>query len=402
MRQVAVVLPWALLAGFAGWYWAGHPQEAATPLAPPGHTQSAAPAPLQPLSGRLDGPASYHQAVRTAAPAVVNIFTTQKVPRSSALDDPLLRRFFEFHGQQMPQPQDEATSLGSGVIVDGRGYILTNNHVVAKADQITVALQDGRHAQAKVVGTDPDSDLAVIQIQLDRLPVLQWRSTPIEVGDVVLAIGNPFGVGQTVTQGIISATGRSGLGINTYEDFIQTDAAINPGNSGGALVDVQGQLVGINTAIFSRSGGSMGIGFAIPVSLARQVMNAILKEGRVVRGWLGVEVNGSNPMVEAGLYGDTDPSPGVVVMGLIEGGPAARAGVQVKDRILTLNGQAIRSASQLIGLVAQITPDTSVPLVVQRGKDQVRLSVTIAQREARAPAESIEQGAEASPEWFTQ
>ena len=206
------------------------------------------------------------------------------------LSDPVFREFF---GDQLPDQYGQSpneNSLGSGVIVRPDGYILTNNHVIAQADQIVVALQDGRRAEAKVVGTDPDTDLAVIKIELDKLPVLPFKLSGNEVGDVVLAIGNPFGVGQTVTQGIISATGRSDLGINTYEDFIQTDAAINPGNSGGALIDVAGNLIGVNTAIFSQSGGSLGIGFAIPAKICQQVLNAILEDGRVVRGWLGISL----------------------------------------------------------------------------------------------------------------
>ncbi len=401
LRQVGMVLPWALLGGVGGWLWADQRQQPVAPM------QQQAPA-VQPLSApvtRASAVSSYHAAVAAAAPAVVNVFTMQKVSsRQSVLDDPALRRFFEFHGQRLPQrQQEEATSLGSGVIVDPRGYILTNNHVVAQADQITVALQDGRHAQARVVGTDPDSDLAVIQINLDKLPVLQWRSAPTQVGDVVLAIGNPFGVGQTVTQGIISATGRSGLGINTYEDFIQTDAAINPGNSGGALIDAQGHLLGINTAIFSRTGGSMGIGFAIPVSLARQVMTAIIQDGKVVRGWLGVEVQGSNPAQDSGLYGQPDATPGVQVMGMVAGGPADKAGLREQDRILTFNGQAVGSASQLIGMVAQVKPGTVVPLGVQRGNQQLNVAVTIGERDPKTlPVQEQADPLQNGEEWFNQ
>jgi len=326
------------------------------------------------LTTPASGVASYHAAVKVASPAVVNIYTTQKVTDHPALDDPFLRRFFEFHGQAIPErEQEDATNLGSGVIVSSDGYILTNNHVIAKADEIVVALQDGQRIDATVVGTDPESDLAVLKIEREGLPVLPFKKTPSLVGDVVLAIGNPFGVGQTVTQGIISATGRSGLGINTYEDFIQTDAAINPGNSGGALIDVAGNLVGINTAIFSRSGGSMGIGFAIPVALAQQVMTEIIQSGRVVRGWLGIEVGPDAPMSE-------QAAAGVLVVGVQKRGPADIAGLQRNDRILAINQQPLSSAAQLIQVIGQQKPETTVQLQVQRGAEQLTLSVLIKER----------------------
>lgn len=326
------------------------------------------------LTTPTSGVASYHAAVQVASPAVVNIYTTQKVTGHPALDDAFLRRFFEFHGQPVPErEQEDSTNLGSGVIVSSDGYILTNNHVIAKADEIVVALQDGQRIDATVVGTDPESDLAVLKIEREGLPVLPFKKTPSLVGDVVLAIGNPFGVGQTVTQGIISATGRSGLGINTYEDFIQTDAAINPGNSGGALIDVAGNLVGINTAIFSRSGGSMGIGFAIPVALAQQVMTDIIQSGRVVRGWLGIEVGPDAPMSEQAVAG-------VLVVGVQKRGPADLAGLQRNDRILAINQQPLTSAAQLIQVIGQQKPDTTVQLQVQRGDEQLVLSVLIKER----------------------
>lgn len=322
------------------------------------------------------GVASYHAAVQVASPAVVNIYTTQKVSGHPTINDPVLRRFFEFHGEafpdQMPE-QEDATNLGSGVIVSANGYILTNNHVVATADEIVVALQDGQRVDATIVGTDPESDLAVLKIQRENLPVLPFKKTPSLVGDVVLAIGNPFGVGQTVTQGIISATGRSGLGINTYEDFIQTDAAINPGNSGGALIDVAGNLVGINTAIFSRSGGSMGIGFAIPVDLAQQVMTDIIQSGRVTRGWLGIEVGADEPASE-------QAKAGVLVVAVQKRGPADLAGLRRNDRILSINQQPLGSASQLIQLVGKQKPESTVQLQVQRGEQQLQLSVLIKER----------------------
>lgn len=293
MRRSFTWLPWVLLIivilGFLGWQQLQKPK---APVTPDGVKLPAEK--IEPLvnTSRTGGVVSYNATVKVAAPAVVNIFTTQKVKQ---LDHPLLNdpAFREFFGNQIPdqlKQEPNENSLGSGVIVRSDGYILTNNHVVAQADQIIVALNDGRRAEARVVGTDPDTDIAVIKIEMDQLPVLPFKLSGNEVGDVVLAIGNPFGVGQTVTQGIISATGRSDLGINTYEDFIQTDAAINPGNSGGALIDVAGNLIGVNTAIFSQSGGSLGIGFAIPAKICQQVLNAILKDGRVVRGYLGISL----------------------------------------------------------------------------------------------------------------
>ena len=330
------------------------------------------------VSSPSNGVASYHAAVQVASPAVVNIFTTQKVSGHPAINDPEVQRFFEFHGQMLPEQEaEDATNLGSGVIVSSDGYILTNNHVIAQADGIVVALQDGQRIDAKVVGTDPESDLAVLKIERTGLPVLPFKKTPSLVGDVVLAIGNPFGVGQTVTQGIISATGRSGLGINTYEDFIQTDAAINPGNSGGALIDVAGNLVGINTAIFSRSGGSMGIGFAIPVVLAQQVMTEIIQSGRVTRGWLGIEVGPDEPV-------STQTPAGVLVVGVQKRGPADVAGLRRNDRILSINQQPLRTSAQLIQLVGQQKPDSTVQLQVQRGEQQLALSVLIKERPSQS------------------
>ncbi|WP_151867972.1 S1C family serine protease, partial [Acinetobacter soli] len=255
---------------------------------------------------------------------------------------------------------------------------LTNNHVIAQADQIVVALYDGRRAEAKVVGTDPDTDLAVIKIDLDKLPVLPFKLSGNEVGDVVLAIGNPFGVGQTVTQGIISATGRSDLGINTYEDFIQTDAAINPGNSGGALIDVAGNLVGINTAIFSQTGGSLGIGFAIPARVCQQVLNSILKDGRVVRGWLGISLVA--PTQDDVL---APKQPGVVVADVLQNGPAAQAGVKVNDKIIKANDEQINSVSHLINYVALQQPGSSITLEVERNGQRQNLQVKVGERKVQ-------------------
>lgn len=327
---------------------------------------------------------SYHNAVATAEQSVVNIYTTQKVQNHPYLDDPILRKYYEFHGG-LPQ-DDESTSLGSGVIVSPDGYIVTNAHVINQADSIVVGLTDGRKATAKVVGADTESDLAVIKVDLTGLKPLGFREKPIEVGDVVLAIGNPFGVGQTVTQGIISATGRSGLGINTFEDFIQTDAAINPGNSGGALVDAYGQLVGINTAIFSRSGGSMGIGFAIPTSSVEQVMNAIIKTGKVSRGWLGIEVQGK--MQDPTKL--SDDKAGVIVMNVIDGSPAAKVGIQRGDVILSLDNQPMNSANSLIQYIARKAPNSVINAKVKRGNSEQNVAITLSERQSLSALQKLE------------
>lgn len=333
------------------------------------------------IAGNVSGVVSYAPAVKAAAPAVVNIFTTETVKRQSnpLMNDPMFRRFFEQHG--MTQQQAEPRSgLGSGVIVSKDGYILTNNHVVGKATEIVVALHDGRKAKAKVIGTDPESDLAVIQVKLDNLPTLPFKTSANEVGDVVLAIGNPFGVGQTVTQGIISALGRNGLGINTFEDFIQTDAAINPGNSGGALIDVSGNLVGINTAIYSRSGGSMGIGFAIPSPLAQSVMLEIIANGQVVRGWLGVEIKQSNHDFNEDGSINKKVDNGVEIAGIVRGGPAAQGGLKPNDVVININGQKVTTDTELMKTIAAIKPNATVPVVVKRNNQEVELSVTIGKR----------------------
>lgn len=331
------------------------------------------PVPTETLKNQKDV-VSYHNAVSVAAQSVVNIYTTQKVEQHPYMNDPALRRFFEQYGG-VPNEEDN-TSLGSGVIVSQDGYIVTNAHVIAKADNIVVMLNDGRKAAAKLVGSDPESDLAVIKVDLTGLKPLGFKQQSTEVGDVVLAIGNPFGVGQTVTQGIISATGRSGLGINTVEDFIQTDAAINPGNSGGALVDAYGQLVGINTAIFSRSGGSMGIGFAIPTNIIEYVMKSLIKEGKVRRGWLGIELQ-SNEKDPTNLQA----SNGVEVMSVLKDGPAAKSGMQKGDIILAMDGQKVDDANTLIQLVARKLPNTTIDLLVKRGSTQTNLKVTLGERE---------------------
>jgi serine protease DegQ len=308
-------------------------------------------------------PGSYHHAVQRAAPSVVNIFTSKEIraPRHPLLNDPVFRRFF---GEQMPEDAQRASSLGSGVIVSANGYLLTNHHVVEAADEIEVALADGKKLLAKVVGNDPETDLAVLRVSAEGLPAITFGSSDaLRVGDVVLAIGNPFGVGQTVTGGIVSALGRTGLGINTFENFIQTDAPINPGNSGGALVDAGGNLIGINTAIFSRSGGSMGIGFAIPVSTAKMVLEQIVSSGSVTRGWIGVELS---PAVQETVK----PGLGVLISGVLRGGPADKGGIKPGDVVLEIEGKPIADPTTMLNVVAALAPGSNARVKLKRqGKD---------------------------------
>jgi len=314
-------------------------------------------------------PGSLSGAARKASPAVVSI-NTSKISRQPRNSDPW-HQFF-FGNQGAPQQQ---SGLGSGVIVSAEGYILTNNHVVESADEIEVTLNDSRTTQARVIGTDPDTDLAVLKIDVDKLPaIVLGNSDTLQVGDQVLAIGNPFGVGQTVTGGIVSALGRNQLGINTFENFIQTDAAINPGNSGGALVDVNGNLLGINTAIYSRSGGSMGIGFAIPVSTARQVLDSIVKDGRVTRGWIGVEPNELSAEL-AETFG-IQPVPGVIITGVLQNGPAAQAGIRPGDVIVQVAGQAVHSVPELLSRVSGLTPGQATPFSLLRQGKTLQAEVT--------------------------
>ena len=319
------------------------------------------------------GATTYSGAAKRASPAVVNIATSKAPSRNPQAEDPWFRFFF---GDQGGQPQ---TGLGSGVIVSSEGYVLTNNHVIEGADDIEVMLSDGRKTSGKVVGSDPETDLAVLKIDLDKLPAITFGdSDALEVGDVVLAIGNPFGVGQTVTSGIVSALGRNQLGINTFENFIQTDAAINPGNSGGALVDAGGNLMGINTAIYSRSGGSMGIGFAIPASTARQVMESLIRDGRVTRGWIGVEPQDLTP--EMAETFNLSVKEGVLITGVLQGGPAQQAGVRPGDVVVEVAGKPVKSTVQLLNAVAELKPGSEAEIGVQRGDESVALKVTVAQR----------------------
>jgi len=317
----------------------------------------------------VTAPGSLAVAAKKASPAVVSINTSKAAQRNPRANDPWFRFFFGDQGTDQPQ-----VGLGSGVIVSTDGYVLTNNHVVDGADEIDVTLNDGRHARGKVIGTDPDTDLAVLKIELDKLPVIVLgNSDALQVGDQVLAIGNPFGVGQTVTSGIVSALGRNQLGINMFENFIQTDAAINPGNSGGALIDVNGNLEGINTAIYSRSGGSMGIGFAIPVSMAKQVLSDIVKEGKVTRGWIGVEPNDLSPEL-AETFG-VKANQGVIITGVLQNGPAARAGIRPGDVITGVGDSQIGNVQELLTAVAGLKPGQESRFALQRGSDRMELNV---------------------------
>ena len=314
-------------------------------------------------------------AARRAAPAVVSIVATKMARRSPHADDPRFRFFFG-DGNGPPQAQ---TGLGSGVIVSVEGYLLTNQHVIEGADEIEVQLADGRQARARLIGSDVETDLAVLKIELDKLPVISFGQSPdLQVGDAVLAIGNPFNVGQTVTAGIVSAMGRNRLGLSTFENFIQTDAAINPGNSGGALVDSQGALVGINTAIFSRSGGSLGIGFAIPADTARQVMESLIRDGQVTRGWLGVETRDLTPEF-AESFG-LPIKGGALITGVLQEGAASKAGIRPGDVVLRVGAAPVASTAQLLAAVAALKPGTATTVTVQRGEKAIELPATVAQR----------------------
>ncbi|WOB07350.1 S1C family serine protease [Piscinibacter gummiphilus] len=334
-------------------------------------------APALPASAVAAGSVpSYAAAAKRATPAVVSITASKTPQRNPQTEDPWFRFFFGDQPQRQQQPQ---IGLGSGVIVSADGYLLTNNHVIEGADDVEVQLSDGRQARAKVVGTDPETDVAVLKISLDKLPVIAFGSVEsAQVGDVVLAIGNPFGVGQTVTSGIVSALGRNQLGINTFENFIQTDAAINPGNSGGALVDAQGNLLGINTAIYSRSGGSMGIGFAIPANTARLVMEGLIRDGQVTRGWIGVEPRDLTPEIAETF--NLPIKQGVLITGVLQNGPAAAGGVRPGDVVVKVADTPVANTVQLLAAVAELKPQAAATLSVQRGDRTLELKVVVAQR----------------------
>ena len=324
-------------------------------------------------------PGSFAEAAKKAVPAVVHIFTSQEVKgtRHPFMNDPIFRHFF---GDRFGEESQRRSGLGSGVVVSPEGYILTNFHVIDGADEIEVANNDGRKYKARVVGSDPESDLAVLRIPADHtLPVITFGSSDsLRVGDVVLAIGNPFGVGQTVTSGIVSALGRSHLGINTFENFIQTDAAINPGNSGGALVDANGHLIGINTAIYSQSGGSMGIGFAIPVSLARSIMEQIVRTGGVTRGWVGIEVQEiTAELAESFRLPDTQ---GALIAGVMRGSPADKAGIKPGDVLIQVTGKLVKDAQVMLELIAALEPGKTASFGLKREGRDVTVEVTIGKR----------------------
>ena len=341
----------------------------------------AKPVPVVETASSSLAPGSYRDAAARAMPAVVNILTLQ-VPKRGAhplARDPFFKRFFGERDPDDGDGEDLKNSLGSGVIVSHEGYVLTNNHVVEGADEIEVVLTDGRKAPAKVVGLDPETDLAVIKINLDKLPVIVLGQSELaRVGDVVLAIGNPFGVGQTVTMGIISALGRNNLHINSFENFIQTDAAINFGNSGGALVDTRGNLIGINTAIYSQSGGSVGIGFAIPVSTAKTVMEAIIKDGHVVRGWIGVETQDITPELAQSF--NLQRTSGAIIAGVVRNGPADKAGIVPGDILLTVEGKPVGDTTEMLNLIAQLPPGGKAKMTVLRKNREAALDVMVGKR----------------------
>ena len=355
------------------------------PLEPPAASAPAlaAPEPVRPVLSASQAPApmpSYAAAAKRATPAVVSITASKAPPRHPRANDPMFRFFFGDRALQ----QERQVGLGSGVIVSPDGYLLTNNHVIDSADDIEVQLADGRQARARVVGTDPETDIAVLRIELDRLPVIEFCNIDVvQVGDVVLAIGNPFGVGQTVTSGIVSALGRNQLGLNLFENFIQTDAAINPGNSGGALVDASGVLIGINSAIYSESGGNLGIGFAVPVNTARQVLDGLVKDGQVTRGWIGVEPR--DLTVEIAQTLRLPIQQGVLITGVVQSGPASAGGLRPGDVVTRIADTPVANTAQLLNAVAALKPQTSAAIGVQRGEQQLEVNVTVAQRPKRTP-----------------
>jgi serine protease DegQ len=354
------------------------------PPARPGTVQQLG-TPSQPASAMVAAPAptpnSFRSAAGRAMPAVVNILTSKALPQKHPLmRDPYFKRFFGDRGNDSEEDEDDdSNSLGSGVIVSPDGYILTNFHVVEAADEIEVVLADGRKASAKLVGTDPETDLAVIKIDLKQLPaIILGNVDSAKVGDVVLAIGNPFGVGQTVTMGIISALGRNNLHINHFENFIQTDAAINFGNSGGALIDTNGNLLGINSAIYSQSGGSVGIGFAIPVSTVKTVMESIIRSGHVVRGWIGVESQEITPELahSFGLQRDS----GAIIAGVVRNGPADKAGMKPGDILVSVDGKPVRDTNEMLNLIAQLQPGGKATMRVLRKNRESELAITVGKR----------------------
>lgn len=333
-------------------------------------------------------PGSFSSAAKAAGPSVVNVFTSKevKIAPHPLLEDPRFRRFF---GDRFESQSRRAASLGSGVIVSPEGYILTNHHVIAAADEIEIALADGRKARAHVIGSDPETDLAVVRVDMEALPTMTFgHSDDAKVGDIVLAIGNPFGVGQTVTMGIISALGRTHMGINTFENFIQTDAAINPGNSGGALVDTSGNMIGINTAIVSRTGGSLGIGFAITASVAKQVMEQIIQTGSVTRGWIGVEVQDLTPeLAESFKRPNTS---GALIAGVLKGGPADQAGVKPGDILMAVDGKTVTDSSVMLDLIAALSPGKTATILVMRNQTEKSVKIDVGKRPKPMPQDQYQ------------
>ncbi|MFZ6801105.1 S1C family serine protease [Undibacterium sp. Di24W] len=328
-------------------------------------------------SSKIATAGSYHLAAKRAMPSVVNISATRNSNNNNPLlSDPFFKRFF---GEQARPKSERPSSSGSGVIMSPQGHILTNNHVIQGASAIEVALADGRLATAKVIGTDPDTDLAVLQIDLKDLPTITLgHSEESNVGDVVLAIGNPFGVGQTVTMGIVSALGRNSVGINTYENFIQTDAAVNPGNSGGALVDANGNLLGINSAIYSQNGGSLGIGFAIPVSTIKMVMEAIITDGQVVRGYLGISPEDiTTEMAESFNIKQTK---GSIVAAVVRGGPADQAGVKPGDICIAIDGKPFQNSREMMNQIAALKPNSKAKLKILRQSNEISFDINVGKR----------------------
>lgn len=361
----------------------------------PSHAITSAPAETTISSTSLNAPISYADAVALAAPAVVSIKTTQEitVEQNPLLQDPMFRYFFgdpnggQGNGENRPgnePPKETLQGLGSGVIVSDKGYVLTNNHVIREADTVVVTLTDGRSADGKVVGTDADSDLAVLKINLDKLPVITLGSSQkLRAGDVVLAIGNPYGLDKTVTHGIISATERAGADVGILENLLQTDAAINPGNSGGALIDSFGRIIGINTAIYTRSGGNQGIGFAIPIDQATEVMNKLIEGKPIIRGYLGIMMQPLNKEVRG--YIDYKEGDGVYVRAVVRGSPAQKAGLLPGDVIIKINNTVITDERMALRLVAGLTPGKNYPVEIFRKGEYVTFTVTPSERKQAQP-----------------
>ncbi|MEY2653932.1 MAG: hypothetical protein RLZZ524_960 [Pseudomonadota bacterium] len=397
---VAVAVVFVLATFKPDWLPIGNPVSGTAPQASADAGRSVAVPPLVDAtpSGPADAasrsaPTSLAQAARRAAPSVVSVVTTGMGAAASGEgngpqgSEPWFRRFFGDGGN----PSVPSTGMGSAVIVSADGYLLTNNHVIEGAERIEVVLNDGRRLLARTVGADPESDLAVLKVEAQGLPMVSFgQSDQLQVGDVVLAIGNPFNVGQTVTSGIVSALGRTGLGLNTFESFIQTDAAINPGNSGGALVDAEGRLLGINTAIYSRSGGSMGIGFAIPVVTARQVMDGLIRNGVVTRGWIGVQPRDLTPELAESIH--LPSAQGVLIVGVLDGGPASQAGMLPGDVVLKIGGQSVANTAQLLNQVAALAPLSRTTVALVRGDKTLELQLKVAQRPKQRPRTQDEAG----------